>query len=140
MKEIEWLTTCRFNVLVRHEYNWDAVFTPDASIRIECLWRLLHFGHIVLTSEDDGHKFGLPAPIDAVAEVNRRIGGVQVTSTNCREGTLDLSIAFANGHVLEILPNSSGYEAWQLGGRNSLAIAVGGGRLDVFRDSKASFG
>jgi hypothetical protein len=49
------------------------------------------------------------------------------------EGTLDLSIAFGSGHVLELLPDSSGYEAWQLGGGGMLAIAVGGGRLDLFR-------
>jgi hypothetical protein len=132
--EFEWLRTCRFKSLVKHEYNWDAVFAPDANIRIECLWRLLESGRIILTSNDDGHSLGLPAPRDAVAIVNQRIGGAQVTSINCNEGTLDLAIGFANGHVLEILPNSSCYEAWHLAGRNSLAIAVGGGSLDLFRD------
>jgi hypothetical protein len=132
--DISWLTEHRFARLVKNDFNWDFIFSGEVNIRAECLWRLLESGHIRVTSEDHGHQFGLPAAVDCVLEVNQRVSGADVVSVSLNEGTLDLSLVFTSGHVLELLPDSSGYEAWQLGGRGMLAIATGGGRLVVFGD------
>lgn len=134
MTDLSWLTEHRLDSVVRNEFNWDFVFSAAVNLRAECLWRLLIADRIILTSEDHGHQFGLPAPVDCVTELRERVVGANVDAVSVREGTLDLAIHFQTGATLELIPDSSGYEAWQLGGRNMLVIATGGGRLDVFRD------
>jgi len=42
--------------------------------------------------------------------------------------TADLSLSFSNGHRVELINNSSGYEAWNSGS----IIALGGGGLAFF--------
>jgi hypothetical protein len=49
-----------------------------------------------------------------------------------RQGILDLEIHFSTGHVLHVIPNSSGYEAWNLCSGSRQYIAVGGGELINF--------
>lgn len=130
--DISWLTQHRLERLEKLDFQWNFMFSARINLQVECLWRLLEAGRIIVTSDDHGQKFGLPAPVDSSLEVNRRIAGVGIVSARIREGSLDISIGFANDHTLEVMPVSSGYEAWQLGGNNLLLIAVGGGRLDVF--------
>ena len=48
-----------------------------------------------------------------------------------REGLLDLELRFDSGHVLQIIPDSSGYEAWELSSADRQFIAVGAGQLVV---------
>ncbi len=96
------------------------------------LWRLIENGRIRLTSEDDGHQFGLPSPVDAVLEVNQRLVGASCRSVTLHEGTLDLEIGFDTGHVLQLIPNSAGYEAWAVYEPSRQFIAVGGGELAIF--------
>jgi hypothetical protein len=85
-----------------------------------------------LTSEDDGQKFGLPAPVVGAEEAARRLVGGSVESVDLRAGTLDLDLRFDTGYVLQVLPDSSGYEAWQVTDRGREFIAVGGGELAIF--------
>jgi hypothetical protein len=87
---------------------------------------------IRITSEDDGQKFGLPEPLEAAAEANRRLTGATVEAIELRSGLLDLELRFSTGHSLQILPDSSGYEAWHVCCGNRQFIAVGGGELAVF--------
>jgi len=136
MFDISWLAQHRLTSIVNHEFYWDFIFTDNVMLRAECLWRLLEEGRIRITSEDHAQKFGLPAPVDCAFELNKRITGIRVSSVSIRDGTLDLTVKFESGHVLELVPSSAGYEAWQIGGNGSLVIAVGGGRLDVFTDPK----
>jgi hypothetical protein len=138
--DISWLTNHRLAAVVKNDYNWDFRFSADVNLRAECLWRLIEAGHIRFTSQDHGQLFGLKSPVDCVAEVNQRVTGSAVNSVAINEVTLDLSVTFQSGHILQLIPESSGYEAWQLGGRGILIIAVGGGRLDVFRSGPESGG
>lgn len=108
---------------------WLFTFSNGVSIQVESLWRLLDQSHIVLTSDDHAQKFGLPAPLDAVAEALRLIGTQTVAECTLRVNTLDLVLCFSRGHRLEILPTSSGYEAWQITVRGQHIVAVGGGKL-----------
>jgi hypothetical protein len=132
MKELAWLVGRRFESLARREHDWVIVFDKDASLVVACLWRLVESGRIRFTSEDDGQQFGLPAPVDATAEVSRRLSGAAVEAVELRTGLLDLELRFSTGHSLQIILTSSGYEAWTACSGNRQFIAVGGGDLAVF--------
>ena len=49
-----------------------------------------------------------------------------------REGTLDLELHFNTGHIFQVIPDSSGYEAWNVSSGSTQFIAVGGGGLTTF--------
>src|SRR5262245_33982152 len=99
MNELTWLVGHRFRALARREFDWVVSFDDDASLVIACLWRLVESGRIRFTSEDDGHQFGLPACVDATAEVNARLAGATILSVELRQGLLDLDFRFSTGHA-----------------------------------------
>jgi hypothetical protein len=133
MNDLDWLVGARFGRLNRREYDWAISFDGEISLNVGCLWRLLEAGSIRFTSDDDGQVFGLPTPVNACAEVNSRLAAAVVESVHLRDGTLDLSLNFSTGHVLELIAVSSGYEAWNLGDHNQSFVATGGGKLRVWR-------
>jgi hypothetical protein len=132
MNSLDWLTDRRLLSVIRQEHQWVFEFECNSGVTVECLWRLLEDGRIRVTSEDDGQQFGLPAPVVAADEVSRRIVGSSVVSVALRDGTLDLELRFQTSHVLQIVPTSSGYEAWNAGNGERQYIAVGGGELAIF--------
>ncbi|HTU24348.1 MAG TPA: DUF6188 family protein [Pirellulales bacterium] len=132
MNDLDWLVGRRFVELVRNECTWHLVFDNRDGISAACLWRLLEGGRIRLTSQDDGHQFGLPAPVDAVVETNQQIAGATVAAVRLAAGTLDLEITFSTGHAIQLLPDSAGYESWQAWRPDYQFIACGGGELVVF--------
>src|SRR5581483_11138755 len=69
---------------------WLLVLDEDVCLAIACLWRLVEDGQIGVTSQDDGQQFGLPARVDAAAEVNHRLAGARVEAVELRKGILDL--------------------------------------------------
>jgi len=133
MNSLDWLISCRLLSVVKQEYQWVFEFDDSSSLRVECLWRLLENGRIRLTSEDDGQQFGLPAPVLAAYEKSRRIVGSCVSSVALREGTLDLELRFQTSHVLQVVPTTAGYEAWNARHGDCLYVATGGGELAIFR-------
>jgi Family of unknown function (DUF6188) len=132
MNELAWLSGHQFQLLTRREFDWVVAFDKDVTLVVACLWRLVEAGRIRFTSQDDGQQFGLPAPVDAAAEVNRRLVQASVEAVALRPGILDLELEFSTGHVLQVIPDSSGYEAWNLCSRSRQFIAVGGGDLTIF--------
>ena len=132
MNDLDWLAGNRFKELIRYEYTWTLAFDDSVSVTIGCLWRLIENGRIRLTSRDDGHKFGLPSPVDVVLELNRMLAGANCSSAVLHEGTLDLEIRFDTGHAIQLVTDSSGYEAWAVNEPGRQFIAVGGGNLTVF--------
>lgn len=133
--ELNWLAQHCFVGVVRREFDWVFTFDHGVALVAECLWRLLENDRIRFTSADEGQLFGLPTPVDAVAEINSRLTDAFVTAVELKSGTLDLRIAFNTGHVLELLPESSGYEAWNATCSGMLIVAAGGGELVVYNDS-----
>jgi len=132
MNELAWFVGHRFESLARREYDWFVRFDKDASLVVACLWRLVESGRIRFTSQDHGQQFGLPAPMDSAAEVNGLLAGAAVEAVELREGVLDLDLRFSTGHSLQVIPDSSGYEAWQASDGDRQFIAVGGGGLTIF--------
>jgi hypothetical protein len=138
LKDFSWLVQHRLQSLKRRDYDWVFVFDRDATLVVSCLWRLLEMRRVRFTSLDDGQKFGLPAPVDAAAEIGSRLVGVSVEAVELRDGVLDLEIRFNTGHILQVIPDSSGYEAWHLSDGSREFIAIGGGDLAVFGDDPTS--
>ena len=100
-------------------------------IQIEGLWRLLSGGSLILTSEDDGQRFGHKAPIDAITVLSSTLVSAALRVVEVAPGTADLLLGF-DRHVLQAISNSSGYEAWQVEGpRGMLAVGQGGGNVAV---------
>lgn len=132
MTTFEWLVQLRFKEVTGSRENWSFALSDQTCLGVGCLWRLLEGGRIRFTSDDDGHQFGMSSPVDACAEVNARLSGAIVSAVQLREGTLDLTIEFSTGHVLEVVPTSLGYEAWEVMHNNRRFIAVGGGEIAAF--------
>lgn len=131
MKDLDWLTQNRFQSCTRREYDWVFTFDNGVILVVYCLWRLVEGGRIRLTSEDEGQQFGLPALVDGVAEINRALASASIEAVELHAGLLDLDLHFSSGHVLQIIPDSSGYESWELSNGGSQFIAVGGGELVI---------
>ena len=101
-------------------------------IQIEGLWRLLCDGALTRTSEDDGQRFGLSQPVDAIAELSKAIIGRTVDSIEVDAGTADLTLSFGRT-VLQAISTSAGYEAWQVNGpEGTVAVGQGGGNVVVW--------
>ena len=114
---------------------WSFALGERERLQVECLWRIVQDGSIALTSEDHAQQFGLPAPIDAAHDSASLLAGRHVISVKIRESTADLLIELSGNTRLEIVPTSSGYEAWQLkapGGRNY--VATGGGGISTWTE------
>ena len=132
MKPLSWLTHHRFESLGRRDYQWVFSFDDQTHLVVSCLWRLIEAGRVRITSEDEGQTFGLPTPFDAAAEVNSRLAGACLSLVDLRRRTLDLELHFADGHIIQIIADSSGYEAWQVNSHQKEFIATGGGELVIF--------
>lgn len=109
--------------------TWVFTFSGRCALQVGAPWRLVSEGHIVVGSDDDGHRFGLESPVDARERVTRAVGGQEVTEVSIKKfGDLDLS--FASGATLQVFNGSSGYEGWQLFGPGErCVVAQGGGRV-----------
>ncbi len=116
MLDVSVLLGRRLEQVVKHACMWQFAFSDAMNLNEVGLWRLLISGKLKFTSEDHGHQFGLPAPVDCIAELHRELGGVAVTDCVARVGTTDLSISFGDNAMLEVIATSGGYENWVLNG------------------------
>lgn len=64
--DMTWLIGRTINKVEKLDYSWFFVLNDGGSIATESPWRLVTSQGIVVTSEDHGHPFGLPAPVNAV--------------------------------------------------------------------------
>lgn len=76
-------------------------------------WRLIQDGERNLSSFDHQQKYGLPAPIDAIAHLQSSLQGQLVTDARVRAGTADLLFDFADNSRLEVF-SFTGYEDWEI--------------------------
>jgi hypothetical protein len=132
MHKFDWLVQHRFQSLVCREHDWVFTFEPDCVLAVECLWRLLESQRIKRTSEDHGQQFGLLAPIDAAVDMTKLLVNRAIKNVELDESTLDIRITLEGDYVLEVIPDSSGYESWNLQLADQQWIAQGGGNLVEF--------
>jgi hypothetical protein len=129
---LAWLVGCQLKSFIAREYDWVLTFDGEKRLVIECMWRVLDVGRIRLTSQDDGQRFGLSSPINAANEADRLIAGASIEKVILHDGTLDLDLSFSNGRAIQVIPTSSGYEAWNASDGQRQFIAGGGGDLTIF--------
>ena len=122
----------RLEHLEKKDYTWFFTFSDQTKIATEAQWRFIDSERIVVSSDDHGHPFGLPAPVDAVEWVLERIGGKPIVVASIASKTGDLSIEFEGGYCLEFLQLSGGYESWRLDVDGTQTICTGGGEIVHF--------
>lgn len=129
--DLKWLIGNRVKDMGKQDYTW--FFTFDGgNISTESTWRLITAEGIKATSEDHGHKFGLPAPLDVIDVTKRAIGQRTIRQYSIDARTGDLSIQFDGDCELHFLNLSSGYESWHIVHGTQEIICMGGGKLHQF--------
>ncbi len=106
--------------------GWQFQFANGVILNVHSVWRLLSGRQIEITSEDDGQKFGLTAPIDAAAQVIKLIGGNPVADVCVEAISADLTIVFSVPLRLEVINDSSGFEAWTIAGKGVTIVGRNG--------------
>jgi hypothetical protein len=76
-------------------------------------WRLLINNRVAFSSFDHDQKYGLPAPIDAKADLQRALSGKECRSARMDEETGDLVFEFETDLRLQVFCFSS-YEVWHI--------------------------
>jgi len=118
--------------LAKRDFSWFFVFGDSLSIVTESPWRFITAAGIFVTSEDHGHPFGLPAPVDAAAKVLSETAGQTILSAIIDPLIGDFAIHFSNHLLLQFLQLSCGYEAWRLYSAGAETICMGGGGTTHF--------
>ncbi|MEL6737648.1 MAG: hypothetical protein AAFO28_01860 [Pseudomonadota bacterium] len=107
-----------------NEGNWSIQFGDQYALST-LAWRLLGAKSIIVTSEDHGHQFGLPTPVNAELRANDALGGYHVTGFELDPRTGDASVQIGEALVLQIVTWSMAYETWQLYRDGEFFAAVG---------------
>ena len=110
--------------------SWSFDFEGRFSLIVQSPWRIVNDRGIALTNEDDGQKFGLPAPINGAIKAMELLSALRLRRVMLMEKTGDIVLEFESDTRLEVFNNSSGYEGWNCGlpsGRQ--AIGRGGGTI-----------
>lgn len=137
--DIDWLVG---DVVTNVTYDdqtqqWHLALSGDVRLSIECQWQIIAKGHVALASGDHGQRYGLPAPIDAVAGAMDLLAGRAIGRVLVDQASADLRIEFAGAVEIRTFNDSSGYEGWNLGAprrgpKGMLYVAQGGGNIEVF--------
>lgn len=118
---------------VYEHYPGDFTFEfGEATLAVDCLWRIMAGSKVVLTSREHGQQFGLPAPVDAYAKAASLLQDRPVVEVRLDERSADLRVEFEGGQRLEILTDSSGYEPWNFHAPGVHLVALGGGGVANF--------
>ena len=120
----------------KRDHSWFFIFGDEMKIVTESPWRFITPERIFVTSEDHGHPFGLPAPVDAAERVMSSTNDLRVSAASIHETTGDLQVHFGPKVYLEFLQMSGGYESWRLYIHGAETICMGGGELAHFDKPK----
>ena len=88
------------------------LFANGSQLRAE-YWRITKDGKAGISSFDHEQQYGLPAPIDAIKELQERLREKAVTDARLDRATGDLLFQFADNTMLQIF-NFTGYEVWEI--------------------------
>jgi hypothetical protein len=104
-----------------------------AGLTIECPWRIVIGGCVVLASSDHGQKFGLPAPVDLILATLEKLKGLTIEAADIDRETADLCLKFSGDVRIDTFNDSSGYEGWNYADRlGVMLVAMGGGKLAIW--------
>jgi len=113
-------------VTAQQNATWQFSLGRDAGLDVDCPWRLLERGKILLGSEDPGRRAGLSGMVQEAARMAEQLSQVTITKAEIREGTRDLVIDFSGDQRLEILPCSGLRPGWRVRSAPSEAISAHG--------------
>ncbi len=130
--DMTWLVGRRVNEVEKKDYSWFFRLDDGSSIATESPWRLITADGIAVTSEDHGHQFGLPAPVDAAQVVKACIQDKTVERFELDDRTGDLCLHFGMT-AIQFVTLSAGYEGWRTGHGDQQVICMGGGHLTIFQ-------
>lgn len=131
-----WLLGRRVEDVEKTDYTWCFVLDDGSIVATESPWRLITAKGITVTSEDNGHPFGLPAPVNAAQRVKDAVGQIPISRFELRDKTSDLILHFSDNTAIEFLNLSCGYEGWRTTHGPQELICMGGGRVTEFYQRK----
>jgi|SRR6187431_814011 len=129
--EIEWLLGKQCTRVLKSNGSFIFEF-GEARLVCESLWRILSEGRIRLTSLDHGRQYGRPSPVDATEEATQELVGRSVVGASVVEWSADMTIVFDRDRTLQLLTDSTGYEAWDLQAPGRHLVASSGGSIVDF--------
>ena len=129
---LTWLVGRWVKSVSKEDYTWSFLFDDGSLVITEAFWRLVSADGVTVTSEDHGHPFGLPVPVDAGEVAKKRIEHKPVERLDLDERTGDLSLCFTDGIALQFLTVSCGYDGWHTIHGDQEVISLGGGRIRTF--------
>jgi len=124
--DLTWLVGQEISEVKKLDHSWFFTLENGGSIATESFWRLLAEDIIFVTSDDDGHIFGLPKPVDATERLIKTIQGQKISRFLVVEFTCDLLLYFSNGAQIHFLNTSCGYESWRICFKTQQVICMGG--------------
>src|SRR3954451_8569550 len=95
------VTGARLQSVEKKDYTWFFRFTDSVGVTTQSSWRLISPDGIVVTSEDHGHPFGLPSPVDASAKVSLTLKNDPIRTSRIDASTGDLFLSFPGGTLLQ---------------------------------------
>lgn len=88
------------------------LFGNGSKLRAE-YWRVIRDGKAGISSFDHKQRYGLPAPIDAIDQLQKQLQDKTVTDARMDAETGDLLFQFADNIKLQVL-NFTSYEIWEI--------------------------
>lgn len=88
------------------------LFTNGSKLRAD-YWRVTKDGKASISSFDHRQKYGLPAPIDAMAELQGQLQDRTVTNAQLDGESGDLLFEFSDNIKFRVF-NFTGYEVWEI--------------------------
>jgi len=88
------------------------LFGNGSRLRAE-YWRVIENGKAGISSFDHNQQYGLPAPIDAIKQLQEQLQDKTVTDARLDGETGDLLFQFADNVKLQVF-NFTGYEIWEI--------------------------
>ena len=88
------------------------IFSDGTKLRAE-YGRIIKDSKASISSFDHNQKYGLPAPIDAIEQLNNKLHGQAIISAWHEKSTGDLRLKFDSEIELQIF-NFTDYEIWEI--------------------------
>jgi hypothetical protein len=112
---------------------WTFSFANEICVTIEGgFWRILRNNKIMGVSFDHLHQFGLPAPINLVADITEILKDKILKEVKILETTGDLILSISDDITIEVFITSSGYESYSFYIDNKIYVGAGSGKIAMY--------
>jgi hypothetical protein len=112
--------------------SWYLTFDNDISFSFYTIWRLFKNDIVTLISNDHGHQFGLPKPVDLILDLKSSLDNKTLKEICVEKNSGDLYLNFDEDVKLIAYVSSMGYESFQFSANGKQFIGQGGGDITTF--------